>query len=31
VRALNFYLYRHPGESRGPEGIEKTGYRLSPV
>jgi hypothetical protein len=23
-RALNFYLFCHPGESRSPEGIEKT-------
>jgi len=23
-------LYRHPGESRGPERFEITGFRLSP-
>jgi hypothetical protein len=23
-------LGRHPGESRGPEGVEITGFRLSP-
>ena len=23
-------LFRHPGESRGPERTEKTGFRLSP-
>ena len=30
-RPLHNSLIRHPGESRGPEGLEKTGYRLSPV
>jgi hypothetical protein len=24
------FLKRHPGESRGPELIERTGFRLSP-
>ncbi|MFZ4439567.1 MAG: ParB/RepB/Spo0J family partition protein [Syntrophales bacterium] len=31
ARPLNFYLFCHPGESRGPEGLERTGYRLSPA
>jgi hypothetical protein len=31
LRALISTLCCHPGESRGPEGIEKTGYRFSPV
>ena len=30
LRPLKIYPYRHPGESRGPEHLEITGFRFSP-